>query len=108
MTHPRTRRLSRREQVAAVAESPASTQSFPFISPSTGPPPDLSGDLLFGAAAIAEFLFGTEGERRKVYSLIDSGSIPVFRWGTTICARKSTILQSIAAREAAAVTEPAE
>jgi len=104
---PRARRASRQEQLAAVAESPAPKQPIPVRPNSTGPPPDLSDDLLFGAASIAEFLFGADGDRRKVYTLLESGKnkLPFFRVGTTICARKSAILGSIAAREAAAISD---
>ena len=102
MSQPVRRRLSRREQVASVAEVSASSPSFPIFPPSTGPP-DLSDDLLFGAAAIASYLFGDEGERRRVYSLVESGQLPVFHLGSTLCARKSTILNAITAREAAAL-----
>jgi hypothetical protein len=64
-----------------------------------GKPSNLADDLLFGAAAIAEFVFGNEEERRKVYSLAESGQLPVFRLGAILCARKSTIVSDIAARE---------
>lgn len=71
--------------------------------------PALADDLLYGAAAIAEFVFGDEEERRKVYSLAEAKQLPVFYMGKTICSRRSTILDAIATRErAAAVTQPAE
>ena len=78
-----------------------------------GEPSNLANDLLYGAAEIAEFLFGDEGERederrknrRKVYSLAESGRLPVFRWGAILCARKSTIVRDVEARERAAVSE---
>jgi hypothetical protein len=62
----------------------------------------LADDLLSGAAAIAKFVYGDERERRKVYGLVESGQLPVFRWGATIHARKSTIMRDIATRERAA------
>ena len=70
----------------------------------------LADDLLYGAAAIAEFMFGDEGERRKIYGLAESGRLPVFRLGAILCARKSTIVRDIATRERAAETSanPAE
>src|SRR5262249_25262544 len=67
----------------------------------------LADDLLYGAAAIAEFVFGDSRERQKVYGLIEAGELPVFRLGITVCARRSTIWRSTAAREPAATTEPA-
>jgi hypothetical protein len=70
----------------------------------------LANDLLYGAAAIAEFMFGDEDERRKVYALAESKQIPVFRLGTILCARKSSLIADVAARERAATAtlEPAE
>jgi hypothetical protein len=63
----------------------------------------LADDLLEGADKIAEFVFGDASKRRKVYHLASdakSGSkLPVFRLGNTICARRSTLLQWIAAQE---------
>ena len=71
--------------------------------------PALADDLLYGAAAIAEFVFGDEEERRKVYSLAEAKQLPVFYMGKIICSRRSSILNDIAARErAAATTQPAE
>jgi hypothetical protein len=57
----------------------------------------LAGDLLEGADAIAEFMFGTKDKRRRVYHLI--GVLPVFRLGNTICARKSALLAMIENQE---------
>jgi hypothetical protein len=102
-SRPPARHLGRREEVAAVAASALPDSSTPARPQPTGPP-DLAEDLLYGAAAIAAFMFGDKDERRKVYGLIESGEIPVFRLGTTVCARKSSIFRAIAAREAAATT----
>lgn len=60
---------------------------------------DLSSDLLRGADKIAEFMFGDTKLRRQVYHLSERKKLPVFRMGSTICARKSTILEWIAAQE---------
>ena len=65
--------------------------------------PPLAEDLLTGAAAIARFVFGDEGERRRVYWLADTGQLPVFRIGSTLCARKSRILRAVERHERAAV-----
>ena len=59
----------------------------------------LGGDILYGAEAIAEFMFGDRKKRRRVYNLADGG-LPVFRIGANICARKSVLLTWIAAQEA--------
>ena len=60
------------------------------------------GDLLQGADAIAEFLFGDRRQRRRVYYLTGEarGRLPHFRLGAIICARKSTLLRWIEAHEA--------
>ena len=68
----------------------------------TAAAPGLGDDLLRGAEAIAEFLFGDRRERRKVYYLTSEGraQLPHFRLGTIICARKSTLVRWIEAAEA--------
>lgn len=58
----------------------------------------LGGDILYGAEAIAEFMFGDGKKRRRVYNLADGG-LPVFRIGANICARKSVLLAWIEAQE---------
>ena len=64
---------------------------------------DLSSDLLCGAAAIAEFMFGDPKLRRQVYHLAEYGrgeqKIPCFRLGAKLCARKSTLSQWITQQE---------
>jgi hypothetical protein len=66
-----------------------------------GPPSNLGDDLLRGAGAIAEFLFGDRSQRRKVYYLTGEATVrmPYFRLGAIICARKSTLLRWIEERE---------
>ncbi len=59
--------------------------------------PELRDDLLEGAEAIAEFMFGDKAKRRKIYHLLDD--LPTFRLGNTICARKSSLLAMIKAQE---------
>lgn len=56
-------------------------------------------DILKGAAAIAAFLFGSATRRREVYHLVEKGSIPTFKLGSTICARRSTLTTWIAQME---------
>jgi hypothetical protein len=62
-------------------------------------PGALYGDILYGAAQIAEFLYGDRKFRRKVYNLVETGTLPVFRLGTTICVRKSSLLDWITGQE---------
>jgi hypothetical protein len=59
----------------------------------------LASDILRGADEIAAFLFGDKRCRRKVYNLVESGSLPYFRLGASICARKSVLLAWIANQE---------
>ena len=59
----------------------------------------ISQDVLYGADAVGGF---TGLNPRQVYHLAQTNKIPVFRMGTLICARKSTILQWIADQEAKA------
>ena len=64
--------------------------------------PRLAEDLLRGADQIAEFIFGDARERRKVYHLSERSRLPVFRLGSVLCARKSTLMEWIAKQEARA------
>lgn len=67
---------------------------------------DLADDLLEGAEAIARFMYGDERKRRRVYHLADDARgtrrLPCFRLGSTLCARKSTLVRWIEANEARA------
>lgn len=65
----------------------------------------LAGDILYGAEAIATFMFGAKEQRRRVYNLSESG-LPVFRLGAMICARKSVLLNWIETQEVRPQTEP--
>jgi len=60
---------------------------------------EFSTDLLRGADAIAEFLYGQRAARRKVYHLVASSHLPVFKLGSMICARKSVLLEWIESQE---------
>lgn len=88
--------------------NPTTTDQPGWRGAATGPileataAPGLGDDLLRGADAIAEFLFCDRRQRRKVYYLTGEGRVqlPHFRLGTTICARKSTLLRWIEAAEA--------
>ena len=61
--------------------------------------PQLSDDLLEGAAAIAAFVWGPKANRRKAYHAIENGWLPVFRLGNRVYARKSKLLAHIEAQE---------
>jgi hypothetical protein len=60
---------------------------------------EFSKDLLRGAAAISEFLYGDPGHRRKVYYLWATSRAPFFKIGSMICARKSVLLGWITDQE---------
>jgi hypothetical protein len=62
-------------------------------------PDELAGDILEGADAIAEFLFGSREHRRKVYYLAECSKLPIFRLGSVLCARKSVLLGFISGQE---------
>lgn len=59
----------------------------------------LADDLLRGAEAIADYLFGDKSLRRKVYHLAETSRLPVFRLGSVLCARRSVLLAWIANQE---------
>ncbi len=63
---------------------------------------ELAPDILRGAGDIAKFLFGDRGSKRQVYHLAQTQCLPTFRLGSTLCARRSTLLKWIADQEAVA------
>jgi hypothetical protein len=56
-------------------------------------------DVLRGADEIAEFLLGSPRERMKIYNLIRGQNLPVFRLGSSICARRTALIRWIEAQE---------
>jgi hypothetical protein len=66
------------------------------------------GDLLYGAAAISRFVFGNEEDRRKVYHLANSGSIPTFKMGAVLCGRRAPIAAAIAEKERVGRVAPSQ
>ena len=62
----------------------------------------LADDLLIGAAAIADFIYGeNSGKRRKVYGLAENKALPIFHIGRELCARRSELKARLVASEAA-------
>ena len=61
--------------------------------------PDFAEDLLRGADEIAKFLFDDPNMRRKVYHLVATSNLPVFKLGSMICARKSVLLEWVRRQE---------
>ena len=62
-------------------------------------PNNLSEDLLVGADAIADFLFGDPSKRRQVYHLAQTNQLPIFKLGASLCPRRSTLLGCIQVKE---------
>ena len=60
---------------------------------------DLAADMLRGADAIARFL---GFPRRSIYHMAARNSLPHFKLGDTICARRSTLTRWIEQQESAA------
>jgi hypothetical protein len=69
----------------------------PFAACVIGPPmvaartPVPGADLLNGAEEIAEFMFGDQRYRSRVYYLARKGVLPIFRLGSRLYARKSVL-----------------
>lgn len=59
----------------------------------------LANDILRGAPAIAEELFGSAEDRWKVYNLVKHNRLPIFRMGSVVCARRSSLRDWIAEQE---------
>lgn len=58
----------------------------------------VAGDLCYGARAIAQHLGITP---RQALGLMERGRLPFFREGRVLCARRSTLNDWLAQREAA-------
>jgi hypothetical protein len=50
-----------------------------------------ASDLLKGADEIAQFLFGSSKEKRRIYHLAAKGELPCFHIGSLLFARRSTL-----------------
>jgi hypothetical protein len=65
----------------------------------TGHNTEFAKDLLRGAEEIAHFLYGDRELRRKVYHLVATSNLPVFKLGSMICGRKSVLLKWVEDQE---------
>ena len=66
--------------------------------------PGQAPDILYGAKAISNFLFGSDRHNRKVYYLVESKRLPCFRLSKSgICARPSTLLNWMGGQEGEAM-----
>jgi hypothetical protein len=63
-------------------------------------PQAIADDIIHGADAIAEHIYGHRRHRRKVYYLAECSRLPIFRLGSTLCLRKSEFRRWIACQEA--------
>ncbi len=61
--------------------------------------PEFWRDVLRGADAIAEFLYGDPKQRRKVYYLCEKTNFPHYVEGSRKCARRSSIRRWIEEQE---------
>jgi hypothetical protein len=68
---------------------------------------EFSEDLLRGAKAIAQFYYGHERYARRIFHLAEGGKFPIFREGTLICARRSTIREWVQEQERATASRAA-
>ncbi|MFD1701721.1 DNA-binding protein [Methylopila henanensis] len=71
--------------------------------------PALADDLLTGAREIAAFIYGSPSRAnvRRVYYLVETSRIPIFRLGGALSARKSVLLAWIEAQERESVARVA-
>jgi len=65
-----------------------------------------SDDMIRGAAAIAEYMFGDRCYRRRVYHLVQTSRIPIARIGSTLCLRPSTYQKWLEGQEERALIDP--
>jgi predicted kinase len=63
------------------------------------PAKKLAEDLLEGAEGITNYLYGDPDKRRKIHHLAETSRFPIFRLGSVLCARKSTINEWIEEQE---------
>ena len=68
----------------------------------------LVGDLITGAADIAAFLYGDPKHVRRVYRLAETTSIPVFKVGIQLSARRSRLTEWLAGLESEAAEQKHE
>jgi hypothetical protein len=83
-------------RVEVTGRKPRATASQQAVVEEEEPlPDDLSSDLLWGAAAIAKFLFGTPKRRRKVYHLYSTGQLPLSKVGAELVGSKLTLREHL-------------
>ncbi len=56
-------------------------------------------DMLRGAEEIALYLYGDREQRRKIYHLVATSHLPIFKLGSMICARRSVLIKWVENQE---------
>jgi hypothetical protein len=79
-----------------ISKCPFGYWSIKMASHKAAPPADVL-DILIGARALAQFIYGSEQRWRSVYPR--KNDLGLFRWRGTICGRRSTIKARLAALE---------
>jgi hypothetical protein len=93
-----------RPKLLAAIETALAAELSASAEAQGGPSPQDDGDILPGAKSIAGYLFNDEKQIKKVYRLAEHALIPVFYWGSLLCARKSSLNRVINARERATLS----
>src|SRR3954453_8080718 len=65
----------------------------------------VTGDLISGAGEIAAFLYGDRNRVRSIYRLAETTSIPVFKVGAQLSARRSRLTEWLARLESEAASQ---
>ena len=60
---------------------------------------EFAADMLEGADEIAFYLYGNRKKRRKIYHLVATSHLPVFKLGSMICARRSVLIKWVEHQE---------
>ena len=60
--------------------------------------PHSDPDLIFGAEAIAQFIYGDASKAPTIYKLKKNSDVPVFRFGGRLCLSQSRYRQWLDAR----------
>ncbi|MGE3875949.1 MAG: hypothetical protein AB7F74_23590 [Parvibaculaceae bacterium] len=65
----------------------------------------LADDLIEGATAIAEFIWGRGAQAKRVYRIVETGRLPVSRIGGRLHARRSVLREWIAGQERRSIAD---
>jgi hypothetical protein len=62
-------------------------------------------NIIVGAPALAEYLYGDASKTRQIYHAHECGFLPIFKLGGQLAARPSTLAAHLAEQEKAALTK---